>query len=252
MSLKNASNRGNQKVPHGTGKKSYAVVRNEMQMENGEDPTDYDFWMATHVGFAKSTLDKKTSKFIGKLKQLVSRNPEALKNKDVKDQLLAKFLAPEKPGQMRKYGFGPTPNQINAIKNQKKIVDEKVSVLVDSIRKELKEEILSDLRAVIEEIVRDIIRSQTRKNSLAQESSEFLAPSVARQDIGVPEPNLVPESSNTPVNREDAHVESHAPSKSSSRPQVQETDARIQQSSANKDKLKKRKLYGSVRSIWKS
>lgn len=73
------------------------------------------------------------------------------------------------------------PTQINALKIQKKLAEEKVYILVDSIRKDSKEEIESSLRDIINETVQDVIRSFIRTNSLAQESCGVSAPSMSRQ-----------------------------------------------------------------------
>lgn len=76
-----------------------------------------------------------------------------------------------------------TLTQINGLKIQNKLAEEKVYILVDSVRKDSKEETESSLRDIINETVQDVIRSFRRTNSLAQESCGVSAPSMSRQAL---------------------------------------------------------------------
>ena len=88
-----------------------------------------------------------------------------MKCSEQRAKILDKFLGPEKSGQMRSYGFGPTNRQVQALKKQKTIIEEKVSLLTKSIREGLKEELKVDMRDSIEQIVREVLISILKDGS---------------------------------------------------------------------------------------
>ncbi|KAM7502668.1 hypothetical protein LguiB_001572 [Lonicera macranthoides] len=112
ISGKHKAARAKQIHPHTTSRKGYARLTEEMKEEKKlKVVRRVDVWLQGHTRKNGNPVNEAVQETMTKIKEI----PPTQDLISIRDDALAKFLGPERPGRVRGLGFGVTPTKVDAI-----------------------------------------------------------------------------------------------------------------------------------------
>ncbi|XP_012851770.1 PREDICTED: uncharacterized protein LOC105971463 [Erythranthe guttata] len=116
-SKKNKNSRGELKLFHCMGKKSFAVVKEKLKEKLGRYPTRAELFEECYYKEDSSSTSEAVKGVVGKMRQLAPQYSQNIDNHQDSnmyndDDLFAKVMGKDKDGHVRMYGLGVTPADV--------------------------------------------------------------------------------------------------------------------------------------------
>ncbi|XP_020088912.1 uncharacterized protein LOC109710609 [Ananas comosus] len=140
-SEKNRENRAKQKMPHTAGSKSFARLMAE-KAKDGVEPSRAHIFIETHKPRKDGrSLDEESAQNINSMKQKMEKLPNSVEcgNRRVawEGDIFSQVIGPERHGQVRGLGLGPTPTSLWAPSSSNQISSRDCE-RVEQLEKEIK------------------------------------------------------------------------------------------------------------------
>ncbi|XP_073116157.1 uncharacterized protein [Elaeis guineensis] len=111
--------RAAQSVPHTSGSKSYARLRQEFEDEHGREPGQVEFYRMTHTHQDGTFVRDESRDLYERATSLIAERDDesaaSTQQSRIEAEVFTELMGPERYGRVRGYGVGVTPTQLSEV-----------------------------------------------------------------------------------------------------------------------------------------